>query len=158
MLSRVMDQLAGEAGPPKLAASHSAHALLPWRRTRVHYAQNEVFVDVIETVDATLTAEGTLTRALLRGGIKLNTRLRGTPEITLSLRSNAPLDDIAIHHAVRTRNISLAQSVSLVPPDSPCTLMRYVVRDVRSILTSVVAQARIKLDSIRRIPSVSLTI
>lgn len=158
MLSRVMDQLTGEPGPPKLAAAHSAHALLPWRRTRVRYAQNEVFVDVIETVDATLTAEGVLSRAIVRGEIKLNTRLSGTPEISLSLRSNAPLDDIAVHHAVRTHNISLAQSVSLVPPDGPCTLMRYVVRDFRSILPPVVAQARIELDSVRRIASVSLTI
>lgn len=158
MLSRVMDQLTGEAGPPKLAAPHSAGALIPWRRARVKYAQNEVFVDVIETMDATLTADGGIIRARIRGELWLNTRLSGTPEITLSLRSTAPLDDIAVHHAVTSQNASLAHTVSLVPPDGPCTLMKYVVRDARSLMPPIAAQARIDIDPVRRVASVSVVI
>lgn len=158
MISRVMDSLTGEAGPPKLAPATSAHALLPWRRARVRYAQNEVFVDVVETVDATLSASGAVMRARVRGELRLNTRLSGTPELTFSLRSNAPVDDIAAHHAVRTQGPSLAHTLSLVPPDGPCTLLRYVVRDARLLVAPVAAHARIDMDPVRRVASVSVTI
>lgn len=158
MLSRVMDQLNGETGPPKLAAAHSAHALLPWRRARVRYAQNEVFVDIVETVDATLAPSGAVIRARVRGEVRLNTRLSGTPEIILSLRSSAPIDDVAAHHAVQSAKESLSHTVSLVPPDGPCTLLRYVVRDVRSVQPPVAAQAKIEVDHARRLLSVSIVI
>lgn len=158
VLTRVMDSITGEAGPPKLAPATSASALLPWRRARVRYAQNEVFVDVIETVDATLSATGALVRARVRGELHLNTRLSGTPELTIALRSSAVVDDVAVHHAVRTQGPAAAHSLSLVPPDGPCTLLRYTVRDTRTIAPPVAANARIEIDPVRRVASVSVTI
>lgn len=158
MLARVMDSLSGEPGPPKLTPANSAHSLLPWRRAGVRHAQNEIFVDVVETVDATLSANGQLVRALVRGELRLNTHLSGTPDLTFAFRSNAPLDDVAAHHAVRAHGPSLARGLSLVPPDGPCTLMRYVVRDARSLTPPVAAQARIEIDAVRRIASVSVVL
>ncbi len=158
MLSRVMDTLTGEPGPPKLAQANSAHALLPWRRANVRYAQNEVFVDVIETMDATFSPTGALVRALVHGELRLNTRLSGTPELTFALNSSAPLDDVAAHHAVRGHSPSLARGVSLVPPDGPCTLLRYIVRDSRALTPPMAAQARIEIDPVRRVASVSVVL
>lgn len=158
MLSRVMDTFSGEPGPPKLAIANSAHSLLPWRRAGVRHQQNEIFVDVVETVDATLSANGQLVRALVRGELRLNTRLSGTPDLTFSFRSTAALDDVAAHHAVRGYGPSLAHGLSLVPPDGPCTLLRYVVRDARALTAPVAAQARIEIDPARRIASVSVVL
>jgi AP-3 complex subunit mu len=138
VLTKVITTVTGDStsGATKLPFPTASPAT-PWRRNGVKHAQNEIFVDVSETVDAIFSPAPSsspvyapkLTHALIRGEILVNSRLSGTPDVSMSLRSVAPLDDTALHRCVRRQTFSDSGTLSFIPPDGPFTLMSYVMRD-----------------------------
>lgn len=154
MLNRVFEQFGAENGPPKNAPSQ-----YPWRRGNVTYAQNEVFVDIIETIDATF--EGThqrLSHLLVSGYVQVNSRLSGTPNITMRLRSRAPFDDVSLHHAVCRSTYGHSKAISLVPPDGVFKAMGYIVRDTRSLTLPIEVGSRFDFNMAAKTGKVSVSL
>ena len=50
---------------------------MPWRKTDVKYAQNEIYVDIIEEIDAIVDRNGQLISSEVSGSIICNSRLSG---------------------------------------------------------------------------------
>lgn len=101
--------------------------------------KNEVFLDVIETVDLLVNSRGRIVRSNVSGVLKMRTYLSGMPECRLGLndytafaalskentRKNIILEDIRFHQCVRLSGFEKDKSVSFVPPDGAFELMSY---------------------------------
>jgi AP-3 complex subunit mu len=102
---------------------------VPWRRADCRYANNEIFFDVVEAVDATLDSEGRLLAGGVYGEVHAVARLSGMPDLTLTFANSGLLDDVRFHPCVRYARFAADRVLSFVPPDGPCKLMSYKVRD-----------------------------
>ena len=117
------------------------------------YKKNEAFVDVVETVNLSMSAKGsscsasvvkcvlTLSGNVLRadvdGHIQMRAYLSGTPECKFGLNDKlvidknergvsdaVELDDCRFHQCVRLTDFDATRTISFIPPDGEFELMR----------------------------------
>jgi AP-3 complex subunit mu len=127
-ISSVMGGSAGVIAAAVLPGGGGASAV-PWRRADCRYSNNEIFFDVVEAVDATLDAEGRLLSGGIYGELHATARLSGMPDLTLSFSNSGLLDDVRFHPCVRYARFAADRVLSFVPPDGPCKLMSYKLRE-----------------------------
>jgi AP-1 complex subunit mu len=60
-----------------------------WRAENIKYRKNEVFLDVIESVNVLVSASGNVLRSEIVGAIKMRVYLSGMPELRLGLNDKA---------------------------------------------------------------------
>ncbi|VDC06544.1 unnamed protein product [Peniophora sp. CBMAI 1063] len=109
-----------------------------WRRGDVKYKKNEAFVDVVETVNLSMSAKGTVLRADVDGHIQMRAYLTGTPECKFGLNDKlvidksekgaidaVELDDCRFHQCVRLNEFDSTRTISFIPPDGEFELMTY---------------------------------
>ncbi|KAF9015929.1 clathrin adaptor, mu subunit [Hymenopellis radicata] len=101
-----------------------------WRRGDVKYKKNEAFVDVVETVNLSMSAKGTVLRADVDGHIQMRAYLTGTPNLVIDksetgMSDAVELDDCRFHQCVRLTDFDADRSISFIPPDGEFELMRY---------------------------------
>lgn len=56
-----------------------------WRSEGIKYKKNEVFLDVIESVNLMVNASGNVLRSEVLGAVKMRCYLSGMPELRLGL-------------------------------------------------------------------------
>lgn len=56
-----------------------------WRSEGIKYRKNEVFLDVIESVNMLASANGTVLQSEIVGSVKMRVYLTGMPELRLGL-------------------------------------------------------------------------
>lgn len=56
-----------------------------WRSEGIRYRKNEVFLDVVESVNLLVNASGNVVRSEILGAIKMKCYLSGMPELRLGL-------------------------------------------------------------------------
>ncbi|XP_075243264.1 AP-1 complex subunit mu-1-like isoform X2 [Convolutriloba macropyga] len=109
-----------------------------WRLEGVKYRKNEVFLDVIESVNLLVNASGTVLRSEIVGAIKMRVFLSGMPELRLGLNDKVlfentgrarnkavELEDVKFHQCVRLSRFDNDRTISFVPPDGEFELMSY---------------------------------
>jgi AP-3 complex subunit mu len=74
---------------------------MPWRKADVKYAANEIYLDIIEEVDAIIDRNGQLISFEVTGSIMGNSRLSGVPDLTLQFTDPSVIDDCSFHPCVR---------------------------------------------------------
>lgn len=145
MINRMFESLGADSGKTVNMSLASPNA--PWRRANVKYAQNEIFVDVIETINATYSAtRRNQSHLVIAGVVKVNCRLSGNPDLAMRVRANAPFNDVALHHCVRLARYEESGQLAFVPPDGPFTLMTYKIRDTSSLSLPIDVQSKITFD------------
>lgn len=120
-----------------------ATGAISWRRPDIKYRKNEAFVDVIESVNLSMSTKGTTLRADVSGQILMRAYLSGTPECKFGLndkllldrdsnskagprRNNAvEIDDCQFHQCVKLGKFDSDRTISFIPPDGEFELMRY---------------------------------
>ena len=101
---------------------------MPWRATGVSYTQNEIYMDIVEQVDAIVDAvSGNLISSDVSGSIQCQSHLSGIPDLLLTFKDPALIDDCSFHPCVRYQRFERDQVVSFVPPDGLFELMRYSI-------------------------------
>ena len=65
-----------------------------WRAEDVKYRKNEVFLDVIESVNLLVSASGNVMRSEIVGAIKMRVYLSGMPELRLGLNDKVLFESI----------------------------------------------------------------
>lgn len=100
---------------------------MPWRKAGVKYAQNDIYMDIIEEVDAIVDRNGQVVSSEVTGSIQANSRLSGIPDLCLSFADPEVIDDCSFHPCVRYNRFERDKVVSFVPPDGAFELMRYRV-------------------------------
>lgn len=110
-----------------------------WRSEGIKYKKNEVFLDVVESVNLLVNANGSVVRSEIMGALKMRTYLTGMPECKLGLNDrvlletqgklgrgkSVELEDMKFHQCVRLARFENDRTISFVPPDGAFDLMTY---------------------------------
>lgn len=110
-----------------------------WRSEGIFYKNNEVFLDVVESVNILVNSNGQVIRSEVVGALKMRTYLSGMPECKLGLNDRVlleaqgratkgkaiDLDDIKFHQCVRLARFENDRTISFIPPDGSFDLMTY---------------------------------
>ena len=110
-----------------------------WRSEGIKYQKNEVFLDVVESVNSVVNANGQLAHSEVQGALRLRTYLTGMPECKLGLNDkvmlqaqnktgkgkSVELEDIKFHQCVRLARFENDRTISFIPPDGQFDLMNY---------------------------------
>uniref|UniRef100_A0A674KDT1 AP-1 complex subunit mu-2 n=1 Tax=Terrapene triunguis TaxID=2587831 RepID=A0A674KDT1_9SAUR len=115
-----------------------------WRSEGIKYKKNEVFIDVIESVNLLVSGgggvntNGSVLLSEIVGTIKLKVFLSGMPELRLGLNDrmlfeltgrgknkSVELEDVKFHQCVRLSRFDNDRTISFIPPDGDFELMSY---------------------------------
>ncbi|KAJ6725669.1 AP COMPLEX SUBUNIT MU [Salix purpurea] len=110
-----------------------------WRSEGINYKKNEVFLDVVESVNILVNTNGQVIRSDVVGALKMRTYLSGMPECKLGLNDRVlleaqgrttkgkaiDLEDIKFHQCVRLARFENDRTISFIPPDGAFDLMTY---------------------------------
>ncbi|KAF0467824.1 AP-1 complex subunit mu-1 [Gigaspora margarita] len=111
-----------------------------WRSEGIKYRKNEVFLDVIESVNLLVNANGNVLRSEILGIIKMKCYLSGMPELRLGLNDKVmfestgrspsrgkaiEMEDVKFHQCVRLSRFENDRTISFIPPDGEFELMSY---------------------------------
>lgn len=119
---------------------------MPWRKTGVKYAQNEIYLDIIEEIDAIVDRNGLIISSEVSGAIAANSRLSGVPDLALIFANPGLIDDCSFHPCVRYSRFERDKVVSFVPPDGPFELMRYRVNTQGNVAAPCYCQPQISFE------------
>jgi len=100
-----------------------------WRRQNVVYASNEVYVDIVESIDCIVDGKGQMISGGIGGDIQVNSKLSGLPEVLLTLRNPSTLQNVSFHPCVRLHRFERDRALSFTPPDGEFTLASYWMPD-----------------------------
>ena len=73
-----------------------------WRSEGIRYKKNEVFLDVVESVNLLVNSNGTVVRSEVVGALKMRTFLSGMPECKLGLNDKVSVNLLTAHIKVRS--------------------------------------------------------
>ena len=79
-----------------------------WRSEGIKYKKNEVFLDVVESVNLLVNSNGTVVRSEVVGALKMRTFLSGMPECKLGLN-----DKVLCHCHVISHSVLVASGLPL---------------------------------------------
>lgn len=128
-------KMAVQARPP-MAVTNA----VSWRTEGLHYKKNEVFLDVVESVNLLVNSNGTVVRSEVVGALKMRCFLSGMPECKLGLNDKVlfeaqgrgggrqkavDLEDMKFHQCVRLASFERDRTISFIPPDGAFDLMTY---------------------------------
>jgi len=121
-----------------------------WRAEGIRYKRNEVYIDVIESVNVLYSNKGNLLGADVVGQIMVKCLLSGMPECKFgmndklvmndatpkgnTLRPKAhdkgiAIDDCRFHQCVRLSKFDVERTITFVPPDGVFELMSYRITE-----------------------------
>jgi AP-1 complex subunit mu len=110
-----------------------------WRSEGIRYRKNEVFLDVVESLNLLVSSTGNVLRSEILGAIKMKCYLSGMPELRLGLNDKAmfettgratrgkavEMEDVKFHQCVRLSRFENDRTISFIPPDGEFELMSY---------------------------------
>jgi len=111
-----------------------------WRSENISYKKNEVFLDVMESVNLLVNTNGNVLHSEIVGAIKMKTKLSGMPELRLGLNDRVQfestgrgsgrgkaieMEDVNFHQCVRLSKFETDRTISFIPPDGKFELMTY---------------------------------
>merc|ERR1711920_844639 len=73
--------------------------------------------------------QGRMVSGGVNGDILVNSKLSGIPEVLMSLRNPAVLQNVSFHPCVRLHRFERDKALSFIPPDGEFTLASYYVPD-----------------------------
>ena len=124
-----------EIARPPIAVTNA----VSWRSEGIRYRKNEVFLDVIESLNLLVSATGSVLRSEILGAVKIKCYLSGMPELRLGLNDKAmfettgratrgkavEMEDVKFHQCVRLSRFENDRTISFIPPDGEFELMSY---------------------------------
>ncbi|OQO13916.1 AP-1 complex subunit mu-1 [Cryoendolithus antarcticus] len=127
-------QLQAPARPP-IAVTNA----VSWRSEGIRYRKNEVFLDVVESLNLLVSSTGNVLRSEILGAIKMKCYLSGMPELRLGLNDKVmfeatgrntrgkaiEMEDVKFHQCVRLGRFESDRTISFIPPDGEFELMSY---------------------------------
>jgi len=115
---------------------------IPWRSPDISYKKNQIFLDVIESVNLTVSAKGVVLASDVQGVVKMKCYLSGMPECSIGMNDKAltlnenigkkksiSLADITFHQCVKLGRFDQDKSINFIPPDGEFELMKYRTSD-----------------------------
>ena len=125
-----------------------------WRKRDLRYKKNEVFIDVLESVNLLMSADGNVLRNDVTGKVLMKTYLTGMPECKFGLNDKlvmdkgsggggggggggkskrggraVEIDDCTFHRCVRLGKFDADRTITFIPPDGEFDLMTYRITE-----------------------------
>ncbi|EDO07349.1 Adaptor complexes medium subunit family protein [Babesia bovis T2Bo] len=128
--------------------------VVSWRKEGIHHKKNEVFLDVIESLDILLSPSGAVLRSEIKGRLQMKSFLSGMPHLFLGLNDKSlfenassasgsfpanqsygkpppmrtvEMEDVKFHQCVQLERFESDRAISFIPPDGEFELMTYRV-------------------------------
>ena len=79
----------------------SASSNIPWRKSSARYANNEMYVDLIEELDVTIDNVGMMSNIGIYGQVMANCKLSGMPDLAIKFKNPQLLEECRFHPCVR---------------------------------------------------------
>eukprot|EP00270_Netrium_digitus_P001922 TRINITY_DN12130_c0_g1_i2.p1 TRINITY_DN12130_c0_g1~~TRINITY_DN12130_c0_g1_i2.p1 ORF type:complete len:449 (-),score=111.01 TRINITY_DN12130_c0_g1_i2:330-1676(-) len=133
---------------PPVNATLQVTGAVGWRREGLVYKKNEVFLDIVESVNLLMSQKGTILRCDVTGKVLMKCFLTGMPDLKLGLNDKIglekeaqikarparsaktiELDDVVFHQCVNLTRFNAEKTVSFVPPDGEFELMKYRITE-----------------------------
>ena len=100
-----------------------------WRQDGIKYKKNELYLDIIESVDLIMSAKGQVLRSHVTGKIIMKSFLSGMPEVKIGMNADK-VSGVTFHPCVNLNKWSSVEQgnervISFVPPDGEFELMKY---------------------------------
>jgi len=118
----------------------------------IKYHKNEIYIDVIESVNLLMSGDGNVLRSDVAGQVMIKCLLSGMPECKFGMndkvvmskesksvetspshghakKGGVVIDDVAFHQCVRLGKFDTDRTINFVPPDGDFELMRYRTTD-----------------------------
>eukprot|EP00128_Syssomonas_multiformis_P011724 Colp12_sorted_trinity150504_noHs@32634 len=122
--------------------SNQITGAVSWRRENIKYRKNEMFIDVIESVNLLMSPQGKILSSHVQGSIQMKCYLSGMPECKFGMNDKVvmdkeaksttakkgagiAIDDCTFHQCVKLGKFESDRSISFVPPDGEFELMKY---------------------------------
>jgi len=120
-----------------------ATGAIPWRAPDLKYRKNEIYIDVVESVNLLMSGDTTVLRSDVSGQVMMKCCLSGMPECKFGMNDKVVLDkearqgatkrrgngieidDITFHHCVKLGKFDTDRTISFIPPDGEFELMKY---------------------------------
>lgn len=136
-------QNASAVGNTGAALTAQITGVVDWRREGIKYRNNEVHIDIYETLTLIASMTGQVLRSEVHGKVILKTALTGMPECKFGLndklimereeegggggrKTNAvEIDDCTFHRCVSLGEFESKRTITFTPPDGEFELMRY---------------------------------
>ena len=122
--------------------------VVSWRSDGIKYRKNEVFLDVIESLNLSIGGNDTVISSEILGVVKMRCDLSGMPELKLGLNDKilfessaqegssisgnsgikgrvVEMEDIKFHQCVRLNQFERDRTILFIPPDGDFELMSY---------------------------------
>lgn len=120
-----------------------------WRREGIKYRRNELFLDVLESVNLLMSPQGQVLSSHVAGRIVMKSYLSGMPECKFGIndkilmdgkkpgtddlsrnststgKTSIAIDDCQFHQCVKLSKFETEHAISFIPPDGEFELMRY---------------------------------
>jgi len=125
-----------------------ATGAISWRAEDIKYRRNEVFIDIIESINVLLSNRGTVLKADVFGRVAVKTQLSGMPECKFGINDKLVMrgvgeeskqmksadkgimiDDIKFHQCVRLGKFDRDRSITFIPPDGIFDVMTYRISE-----------------------------
>lgn len=132
IISKVLSVVTGNSSNVSSTLPGATASCVPWRTTELKHSSNEVYVDLVEEMDAIINRDGVLVKCEVYGEVQVTCHLSGVPDLTLSFASPGILNDVRFHPCVRFRPWESHQVLSFVPPDGQFKLMSYRVKKLKN--------------------------
>ncbi len=121
-----VDELVGAVTGSTSTSHQTISTIIPWRIATPHYTNNEVFLDLVEELDAVLSTNG-IVHAVISANLYLSNQLSGTPDLLLHLSGatrNLEEESVSFHPCVRLQRWKRDRVISFVPfeggPNASC--------------------------------------
>lgn len=133
------------------AITVQATGAISWRAEGIRYKRNEVFLDIIESVNVLLSSRGTVLKADVLGRVCIKALLSGMPECKFGVNDKLlmknsgtadkpvtgrkpndkgiQIDDIKFHQCVRLGKFDRDRSITFIPPDGVFDVMTYRISE-----------------------------
>ncbi|PWN52486.1 clathrin adaptor, mu subunit [Violaceomyces palustris] len=119
--------LASSSNPPPMMSP------IPWRRPNTKYGNNELYIDMVESLEGIVEANGRPLVLDLWAKLECNARLSGNPDISISFNNPKLIEDVSFHPCVRHRRWSKEKLLSFIPPDGNFELACFRIGPPHSI-------------------------
>jgi AP-1 complex subunit mu len=136
--------------------------VVSWRPEGIKYRRNELFIDVVESVNLSINSKGAILLNEVCGCVKMKVHLSGMPQLRLGLSEKVLLainshelgqdptsfEDVKFHQCVQLSRIS-DKNIYFIPPDGDFELMSY--RTSTDIKPLISVKSRVVQNSSSRI-------
>ncbi|KAI3890601.1 hypothetical protein MKX03_010678 [Papaver bracteatum] len=132
LVSKVLSVVTGNSSNMSNTLPGATASCVPWRTADLKHSSNEVYIDLVEEMDAIINRDGNLVKCEIFGQVEVNSHLSGLPDLTISFTNPSVLNDVRFHPCVRFRPWESNQILSFVPPDGLFKLMSYRIKKLNN--------------------------